>query len=120
MSGSRTHTDDDAPAAPAAQDGDALDALAAAAQRRPPPLAPPPPVWRGWRIIIFLMRAWAVALFAIGLLLCVGAMLTFGVEQRAFHIVRTETSFTIYGWGLPLCVAVVAFVLSKLQSRTAR
>jgi hypothetical protein len=47
-------------------------------------------------------------------------MLTFGVEQRAFRVERTETSFTVYGWGLPLCVAVVAFVLSKLQSRTAR
>ena len=66
------------------------------------------------------MHAWAVTLFAIGLLLCVAAMFTSGVEPRAFRVVETETSFTIYGWGLPLAVAVVMFVLSKLQSRAAR
>lgn len=107
---------------PSPADGDDLLALADAVNTRPAAPPPPPPVkvWGGWRVVIALMHAWAAVLFALGLLFCIMTMLTVPVEPRPFRLETTETSSTLYGWGLPTAIAVVMFVLSKLQTRTAR
>jgi hypothetical protein len=54
----------------------------------------------GWRVVIMLMRLWAGLLFGVGLIICVGVMISLGLGAPAFQVESGPGHLGVHGWGL--------------------
>src|SRR5262245_49619888 len=98
-----------------------LHELAAAVRSGLPALPlPQAKLSAGWRTVILVMNMWAGLLFGVGLFACVMAMFSLGLGAPGFEVESGPGHWRVRGWGVAVVMAVVAFLMSKLQSRMTK